>query len=278
MLGARHDQVQVAVQAQAGDGGVEEILAVLVADARRGDGPVEGRAGDGKCRRGADHRRHLRIDGWIQGLDCGDNLHLTAEAVGEQRPDRAVNEARGKDLVLARAPLAAEEAAWDAARGISFLLIVDSQWQEILDLGSALVDYHGHQDDGVVDINQDSAIRLAGDLARLQGHGLGAKLEGLFDMSHLEFLGARAGRGDVPTFRGPDALAGILPARFGMGRGAIHGVDPGYRVSIGQGSPPCRGKPEDRVTPVWGLGSGTRISDADPGGQSARDSGRCPCP
>ena len=284
VLGTGDDQVQVAVGTQADDGGVEDIFTVLVAHPRGGDGAVEGRAGDGQGRRGADHGRHLRVDGGIEGLDRGDDLHLAAEALGEEGTDGPIDKARGEDLVLARAPLAAEEAAGDAARGVGLLLIVHGQGQEVLDLGGTLVDDHGHQDHGVIDVDQHGAIGLAGDLARLQGHGLGAELEGFFDGSHWGFLGAGAGRDAGPEWSGLKAPARSGPTPNGLPPGGTRGLGPRWRAELGgeHHPAPARGVRETAgptpVIPASERSPDKRLSDADPGDRSARDSGPGPCP
>ena len=73
------------------------------------------------------------------GIDLGidrhhrrDHLHFVEEAVGEQRPDRAVDEARGQRLLLRRTSFALEKAAGDLAGGVGLFLVVDGQRKEVL--------------------------------------------------------------------------------------------------------------------------------------------------
>ena len=61
-----------------------------------------------------------------------DDLHFVEEALGEQRADRAVDQARGQRLLLGRAAFALEEAAGDAARGVGLLDVVDREREEVL--------------------------------------------------------------------------------------------------------------------------------------------------
>ena len=61
----------------------------------------------------------------------GDDLGLAAEAFGEERADRAVDQARGQRLLLGRPALALEVAAGDLAGGEGLLLVVDGEREEI---------------------------------------------------------------------------------------------------------------------------------------------------
>ena len=60
-----------------------------------------------------------------------DDLGLVAEAVGEQRADRPVDQARGQHLLLGRPAFALEEAAGNLAGGEGLLLVVDGEREEI---------------------------------------------------------------------------------------------------------------------------------------------------
>ena len=61
----------------------------------------------------------------------GDDLGLVAEALGEERADRAVDQARDERLVLARPAFALEVAAGDLARGEGLFLVVDGEREEV---------------------------------------------------------------------------------------------------------------------------------------------------
>ena len=61
-----------------------------------------------------------------------DDLGLVAEALGEQRPDRPVDQARGQHLLLGRPAFALEEAAGDLAGGEGLLLVVHGEREEIV--------------------------------------------------------------------------------------------------------------------------------------------------
>ena len=115
-----------------GLGRVEHVLAVDVADARGADRTVERDAGKRQGRRGADHRGNVGVDFRIDRHHRRDDLHFVVEAVGEQRADRPVDQARGQRFLLRGPPFALEEAAGDLARGVGLFLVVDGQREEIL--------------------------------------------------------------------------------------------------------------------------------------------------
>ncbi len=78
------DQIQVAVGAETGEGRIQQILAILVANANRADGAIEWHPGDRQCSRGADHGRDLRVDRGVQGLDRRDDLDLLVPPFGNR--------------------------------------------------------------------------------------------------------------------------------------------------------------------------------------------------
>ena len=83
-------------------------------------------------RRCADHRRDVRIDLGVDRHHRRDDLHVVVEAVGEERPQRTVDQPRRQRLLFRRAPFALEEAAGDLAGGVRLFLVVDGQRKEIL--------------------------------------------------------------------------------------------------------------------------------------------------
>ena len=76
-----------------GLGGVQHVLIVDVADARRADGTRKRNPEERDCSAGsADHRGNVRIDLGIDRHHRRDDLHLVVEAVGKQRPNRTIDE------------------------------------------------------------------------------------------------------------------------------------------------------------------------------------------
>ena len=110
---------------------VEHVSAVDIADARAAIGP---RNGMPEIVSAAEAPIIATMSGsfsrsWLKR--GADDLGLVAEAGGEQRPDRPVDQARGQHLLLGRPAFALEEAARDLARGEGLLLVVDGQREEI---------------------------------------------------------------------------------------------------------------------------------------------------
>ena len=179
-LGAGDDQVQVGQLAR-GLARVEHVLAVDVADAGGADRAGERNAGDRQGGRRADHGGDVGVDLGVQRQRVDDHVHFVEEAFREQRTDRAVDQARGQRLVLARLGFTLEEAAGDLAGGVGLLDVVHRQREEILAGLGALGGHHGGQHHGVVDVDDHGPAGLAGDLAGFQRDGVGTPLEGLGD-------------------------------------------------------------------------------------------------
>ena len=136
-------------------------------------------------------RDHVRRE------DGRDALHLVAVALRPERPDRAVDHARGQDRALGRAPFALEETAGDLPGGVHPLLDVDREREEIGALARLGAPLGGREDHGVAGADDDCAVCLLGELAGLEGdvlaadgHGDGNRRRLLlgFDNAHLLFL------------------------------------------------------------------------------------------
>ena len=137
----------------------------------------------------AEQGEDVAVDLGVHRHHGGDDLDFIAEAIGEQRADRAVDQARGQRLLLGRAAFALEEAARDAAAGVELLLVVDRQREEILPFARRLVRDRRDQQHGALALDHDRAACLARDLAGLQRDFMVAVLEGLGDFRHCGFLG-----------------------------------------------------------------------------------------
>src|SRR5690606_34573992 len=115
----------------------------------------------------------------------GDDLHFVAEAIGEQRADRAIDQARSQRLLFGRAALALEEAARNAATGVELLLVVDGEREEVLPLACGLVGDRADQQHGALARDHDRAAGLACDLTGLDGDRATAVLEALGNFRHV---------------------------------------------------------------------------------------------
>ena len=97
------------------------------------------------------------------------DLDFIEEAVGEQRADRAIDEARGERLFFRGPAFTLEEATGDAARGVGLLDVVDGQREEVLAGDRFLGGHGGDEDDGVAHRDDDRGAGLAGDFAGFDG-------------------------------------------------------------------------------------------------------------
>ena len=82
---------------------VEHVFAVDVADAGRADRAHEGQARNGQRRRHGDHRHDIGIIFQVVGQHLRHHQRFVAIAVGEQRADGAVDQARDQGLAFGRA-------------------------------------------------------------------------------------------------------------------------------------------------------------------------------
>ena len=194
--GAGDHQVELAVFNLRG-GRVEDVLAVVVADAGGGDRAEERDAGQRQRGRAADQGDDVGVVLQVVAEHGGDDLDLVAEALGEQRADRAVDQAGLQDLGLGRAAFALEEAAGDLAGGERLLLVVHGQREEILAGPGGFHADGGAQHDGVAVAGQHGAVGLAGDLAGFQDQLAAAPVEFLAEVvEHAVVLRMRAASAD----------------------------------------------------------------------------------
>ena len=170
------------IQRPAGDDQLEGRLIALFEGGVRDPLPV-GRVGDPH---GADRplerdaRQHqgggCRIDGEdVVGVDLvctedgADDVDLVAEALGEGRTQRPVDQAAGEDGLVRGLALSTEERAGDLARRIGPLLDVDGQRKEVRSLAHRAGCGGGSQQDGVADASDDGAVGQLGQLPGLEG-------------------------------------------------------------------------------------------------------------
>ena len=128
--GAGDDEVELRL-GHLVDRRVEHEGAVDEADAGAADRAHEGHAGEGQRGGGGDHRDDVGIVLEVVREDGGDDLGLAAEALDEERADRAVDQARDERLVLGRPAFALEVAAGDLAGGEGLFLVVDGEREEV---------------------------------------------------------------------------------------------------------------------------------------------------
>ena len=170
--GAGDHEVHVGLVLELLEGGVHDQLAVDAADVHGADGAAERDVADGERRGGAERREDVvgRLE--VDGQRRGDDVDLVHEALGEQRPDGAVDLAGAEDRLLARTRLALDEAAGDLAGGVVPLLHVDGEGEEVLPLAHVFAHDCADEDDRVATAHQHGAVGLLGEATGLEGDRL----------------------------------------------------------------------------------------------------------
>src|SRR4051794_36728235 len=166
LVRAGHDQVELGAL----EGllrRVDDEVALDLPDPDRAHGLRERDVGDHQRRRHAVHGEDVVRMLVVDRDGQPDELRLTAPALGEERPQRAVDHPRDEGGLLAGATLAAEEGAGDLAGGVHALLDVHRQREEV---DVALVARRGGAEHvGVARTDDDGAGGLFGHLAGLEG-------------------------------------------------------------------------------------------------------------
>ena len=120
----------------------------------------------------------------------GDNLCLPRPSLGEQGPERPVDQPAGQDLLLGRLAFPLEEPARNASRGVGVLAVVDGEREKIDALTSARRGAGRDDDERVAVAYGDRAVRLLGQLAGFHREGGPADIHlGRMHGSGLQFSG-----------------------------------------------------------------------------------------
>ena len=148
-----------------------------VTDLGRADRTCERHARDGECGRCTDHRRDIRVDVRVQRHYGRDDLDFVFEALGKQRTDRPVDKTANQRLFFARAPFALEKAARDLARSVGLFLVVDGQREKVPARVGGLAANRGDEYNRLRHIDDDGAVRLAGDTTSFKSYDVLAVLK-----------------------------------------------------------------------------------------------------
>ena len=168
---------------------IEHVFVVDEADAGAADRAHERRAGERQRGGGRHHGDDVGIVLQIVRQHGDDDLRVAAPAVGEQRTDRAIDQARGQRVFLGRAALALEIAARDAAGGVIFFGVVDGERQEVDAFLRRLGRDDGGDHRGLAIGGEDCAVGLARYPAGLEGELAPAPIEfNSMDIEHCVFL------------------------------------------------------------------------------------------
>ncbi len=164
ILRAGDDEIELALFHLV-DGRVEHVFAVAEADARGADRAHERRAGQRQRGGGRHHGDDVGIVLLIVREHGDDDLGVAAPALGEQRPDRAVDQPRRQRVLFRRAALALEITAGNAAGRVVFFGVVDGQRQKV-DAGLRLLGGDDGGDDGCLTVGgDDGAVGLTRDFS-----------------------------------------------------------------------------------------------------------------
>ena len=105
---------------------------------------------------GVDGQHVVRVH-LVGAEDGADDVDLVAEALGERRAQRAVDQPAGQDGLVRALALPAEERAGDLAGGVRPLLDVDGEGEEVGPLPDRAGRGGGGQQDGVADAGRATA-------------------------------------------------------------------------------------------------------------------------
>jgi hypothetical protein len=160
---AGHDQVELRLLDLA-VGRVDDELAVDPADPDGADRPGERDLADRQGGRGGDRADDVGLVLLVRREDRDDELDVVLVPLGEERPDRAVGQARGQRRSLRGARLTLDESARDLARGVHPLLELDREREEI-EAGARIRAVGRAEDQGVAVADGDGAAGQTGELA-----------------------------------------------------------------------------------------------------------------
>ncbi len=130
VLGAGDDEIELTLRHLI-ERRIEHVFIVDEGDAGAADRAHERRAGQRERRRRRDHGDDVGIVLLVVRQHGHGDLGVAAPAVGEQRTDRAIDQARGQRVLFGRTALALEVAAGNPAGRVVFLGVVDGERKEI---------------------------------------------------------------------------------------------------------------------------------------------------
>ena len=130
-----------------------------------------------RCRGGVDGQDVVGVL-HVDAEDGGDDVDLVAEAVGEGGAQGAVDQAAGKDGLLGRLALTAEERAGDLAGGVHPLFDVDGEGEEVDAFPDAPGGGGGDEHDGVAHATMTAPSASPAELAGLESRVLSVPLMG----------------------------------------------------------------------------------------------------
>ena len=147
--------------------GIQHQFPVHKAHFQGPDRAVPGNVGDGEGGGSANQRGDFRGAVNVHAHDRTHNGHVVAEIIGEERADRAVNDAGGEDGALGRASLA----AGDTSHGIEFFFKIHAEGKEIDALSGAGGGGDAYQNAGFAIAHHNGPVGKFGQLSGFQYEG-----------------------------------------------------------------------------------------------------------
>ena len=165
-------------------GGVDDVLAVHIADGNAGDraGPrnIGNRESDGGADHGSDFGRAVRVNRHHRA----DHGNIVAHILREQRADRPVDHAGGEDGRFGRAAFALHEGTGDLAHGVKLFFIIHRKGEEVDPVARLRGHGGGAQHGGLTIADEAGAV---GQLRHFAGFHL-QRAAGEFGFKNLEIF------------------------------------------------------------------------------------------
>ena len=156
--------------------GVDDILAVHIADVHRADGAGPRNLAGGQRGGGADHGGNIGDVVGVYRHDRGHHGHIVAHALGKQRAQGPVDEAGSENGLFSRAAFAAVPAAGNVAHGVELLFKIHAQGEEVDTRARSLGHGAGGEHAGVAIAHKARAGGLFGILAEFERERAAAQL------------------------------------------------------------------------------------------------------
>ncbi len=159
-----HDEIHTALLSLF-VGGVDDVLTVQQPDTDAGNRLFEWNFRQGQSGRRASDGKHVRVVVGIGRQHESDHLCFVAPPRWKQRANRSIDDATGQHFLFGRLPLAFEKAAWDPARRVGVLTIVDRERQEVDSFAGTCRIAGRDEDNRVAQPDEHGPVGLLGQLA-----------------------------------------------------------------------------------------------------------------
>src|SRR5205085_11917164 len=144
---------------------IGDELAIDPANPGSAERSLPGNIADHERSRGADQSHHIRVIFPIRAQNDALHLDLVVPALGKERANRAVDEARSQDFLFRRTSFAFEVAAGEFAGGSGFFSIIDGQGEKILTFFGFRGADGRYDDNGFAQLDSNSTVGLFSDFS-----------------------------------------------------------------------------------------------------------------